>query len=287
MPSGSNGQASLLDESISLNMNQIVGSHDIVLLTLDTLRFDVAQTLLTQGELPVLGQFISAWQPRHSPGSFTYAAHHAIFSGFFPTPIDDPLAPRLMAVDFHGSRSIDKNTQVFQQATIVEGLAEQGYQTLCIGGVGFFNKLTPLGQTLPNLFQHSYWSEQTGVTAPDSTERQIDQAIHLLKQAPVAQKAFLFINISAIHQPNYFYSARHLEQGCKEDDLRSHGAALCYVDSQLQRLFDYFKSRRDTLFILCSDHGTCYGEQGYSGHRLAHETVWTVPYAQFIQRAAQ
>ncbi|BDM62820.1 membrane protein [Shewanella sp. NFH-SH190041] len=263
-----------------LDMNQIVGSHDIVLLTLDTLRFDVAQRELAQGNLPVLSRYISAWQPRHSPGSFTYAAHHAIFAGFFPTEIDNPAAPRLMAVDFNGSRTIDPRTRVFNEANIVAGLAQAGYFTLCIGGVGFFNKKTPLGMTLPGLFQQSYWAENTGVTDPASTFNQIEMAKQLLDQQQ-GQKAFLFINVSAIHQPNYFYQYSNKQP----DDIESHGAALRYVDSQLANLFDYFKQRRNTLFILCSDHGTCYGEQGYVGHRLAHNNVWTVPYAEFIQRA--
>ncbi len=273
-------EANNLPETNNLDMNQIVGSHDIVLLTLDTLRFDVAQQQLSQGNLPVLSQYISTWQPRHSPGSFTYAAHHAIFSGFFPTPVNDPLASRLMAVDFNGSRTITPQTKRFQSATIVEGLEKSGYSTYCIGGVGFFNKLTPLGSTLPDLFQHSVWSEELGVTAPDSTQNQIEKAIQLLQPNP-QQKAFLFINISAIHQPNYFYYYQDKHQ----DDIHSHAAALRYVDSQLAPLFALFKQRRDTLFIICSDHGTCYGEQGYQGHRLAHETVWTVPYAEFIQTA--
>ncbi len=36
------------------------------------------------------------------------------------------------------------------------------------------------------------------------------------------------------------------------------------------------------LCILCSDHGTAYGEDGYHGHRLGHPVVWTVPYAEFL-----
>ena len=40
--------------------------------------------------------------------------------------------------------------------------------------------------------------------------------------------------------------------------------------------------RGPALAILCSDHGTAYGEDGYSGHRVAHPVVWTVPYAELI-----
>lgn len=41
-------------------------------------------------------------------------------------------------------------------------------------------------------------------------------------------------------------------------------------------------SRRPCFAIVCSDHGTAYGEDGHTGHRLGHEVVWTVPYAQFV-----
>ena len=58
------------------DMHAIVGSHDIVLVTLDTLRFDVAQGCFERGELPVLARHlpVAGWERRHTPGSFTYAA---------------------------------------------------------------------------------------------------------------------------------------------------------------------------------------------------------------------
>ena len=71
------------------DMHAIVGSHDIVFITLDTLRYDVAQALFEAGELPVLGRFLPAtgWEQRHSPATFTYAAHQAFFAGFLPITI--------------------------------------------------------------------------------------------------------------------------------------------------------------------------------------------------------
>lgn len=41
-------------------------------------------------------------------------------------------------------------------------------------------------------------------------------------------------------------------------------------------------SRRPCFTVVTSDHGTAYGEGGYTGHRLGHEVVWTVPYSQFV-----
>ena len=83
--------------------------------------------------------------------------------------------------------------------------------------------------------------------------------------------------MSACHQPNRLYL-----DGATEDSPASQRAALAYVDKQLPPLFDYMRSRAPVLAIVCSDHGTAYGEDGYNGHRLAHPVVWTVPYFEAV-----
>jgi len=59
-------------------------------------------------------------------------------------------------------------------------------------------------------------------------------------------------------------------------------AALSYVDTWLGSLFDAIERRGPALVVLCSDHGTAYGEDGFVGHRLAHRVTWDVPYAEFV-----
>tara|TARA_R110002096_G_scaffold42143_2_gene113516 strand:+ start:39335 stop:40213 length:879 start_codon:yes stop_codon:yes gene_type:complete len=265
-----------------LDMNRIVGSHDIVLLTLDTLRYDVAIDLWQRGRTPNLAALLprAGWQKRHAPGSFTYSSHHAMFAGFLPTPCEPGPHPRLFAMAFEGSESIASETCVFDSATLVEGLGNAGYHTLCVGGTGFFNKSTPLGKVLPGLFAESHWDRSLGVTDADSTKNQFRVVASSLARLDDDQRAFVFVNIAALHQPNYFYcEGRSKEDG---DDLRSHAAALEYVDTQLPALLETLQSRGPSLVILCSDHGTAYGEQGHTGHRIAHEVVWTVPYAEAI-----
>jgi hypothetical protein len=262
-----------------LNLNHIVGSHDLVLITFDTLRYDVAQQLWTEGRIPHLAALLppQGWEQRHTPASFTYAAHQAFFAGFLPTPIAPGEHPRPFALEFGGSTSIAPTTCVLECASIPEGLAQRGYHTLCIGGVGFFNRLNPLGNVLPNLFQEQHWSSHLGVTDPDSTAHQVELACDRLQAIPQTQRVFLFINLSALHQPNYFYLP-----GATEDSINSHAAALEYIDQALVPLWDILRRRAPTFGILCSDHGTTYGEDGYTGHRIAHSVVWTVPYAEFL-----
>ncbi|MDX8399204.1 MAG: STM4013/SEN3800 family hydrolase [Gallionellaceae bacterium] len=253
-------------------MRDLVGKANILFITLDTLRYDVALSEFQAGNTPNLAAVMPlGWEKCHSPASFTFAAHCAFFAGFLPTPARPGCHERLFALKFAGSKTVGAGTFVFDNQDIVSGFAQQGYRTICIGGVGFFKKQNPLSCQLPALFQESYWEERFGVGCPDSTRHQVDFACRLLTgQTPV----FMFLNVSALHQPNCCYLP-----GSTTDSITTHAAALRYVDTQLGTLFDAFRQRGDTLIILTSDHGTCYGEDGYSGHRIGHEQVWTVPFA--------
>jgi hypothetical protein len=266
-----------------IDANALIGTHDVLLMTLDTLRYDVACEALSEGRTPNLAALLPSgrWEERHTPGSFTYAAHHAFFAGFLPTPARPGRHPRLFAAQFAGSETTGDGTCVFDTPDIVSGLASRGYHTVCIGGVGFFNKQTALGQVLPGLFAESHWSPELGVTDPCSTRNQVALAVRILDALPPGRRVFLFVNVSALHQPNCFYVP-----GATVDTRETQAAALEYVDSQLPPLFDALRRRGPALAIVCSDHGTAYGEDGFTGHRLAHPSIWTVPYAEFVVEGA-
>jgi len=258
-------------------MNAIVGSHDLALITLDTLRYDVAQSELSAGRTPSFAAHLPAtgWEMRHSPGTFTFAAHAAFFAGFLPTPVAPGPHPRLLALGFDGATTIAPTTCVLDGANIVEGLAARGYHTLCVGGTGFFNLQNPLGRVLPAPFAEQRWSRALGVTDPHSFEHQIAVVEDSLARLPAARRAFTFVNVSALHQPNCGYL-----DGATTDTLASHAAALRYVDAHLPRLLRALSRGAPVFVIVCSDHGTLYGEDGHVGHRVAHPAVTTVPYAE-------
>ncbi|MFJ8196387.1 STM4013/SEN3800 family hydrolase [Streptomyces sp. NPDC096152] len=267
-------------------MNEVVGRDDLLLVTLDTLRHDVAAELAAAGRIPNLARHLpgGAWEKRHAPGSFTYASHQAMFAGFLPTPAAPGPHPRLFAARFAGSETTAGRTYVFDTSDLVSGLAAAGYRTVCIGGVGFFNKQGALGDVLPGMFQESHWEPEFGVPSPTSFEAQVERAEQVVAGLPADRRLFLFLNVSALHQPNWF----HLPGATREDGdtLASHAAALEYVDRHIGRLFAAMSSRRRCFAVVCSDHGTAYGEDGYTGHRLGHEAVWTVPYAHFFLEPA-
>jgi len=98
------------------------------------------------------------------------------------------------------------------------GFRSRGYHTICVGGVGFFNMLTPLGSVLPGLFDESHWSPELGVTDPRSTEHQVDLALRRVAALAVihdepARAARLLAaadRLEGTHGPNIHYDEQPL-----------------------------------------------------------------------------
>ena len=164
----------------------LIGSHDVLLVTLDTLRYDVAAELAAAGRTPQLARVLPGgrWERRHSPASFTYAAHHAFFAGFLPTPAAPGRHDRLFAAPFPGSETAGADTWVFDAPDLPTALAAAGYHTVCLGGVGFFNRRSPLGSVLPGLFAEAHWEPAFGVTAPGGLDAQLDRLAEVLAAVP-------------------------------------------------------------------------------------------------------
>lgn len=259
-------------------MNRIVGHADVLFLTFDCLRYDVAQQAWEEGRTPELGAVLPprGWEARETPGTFTFAAHQAFFHGFLPTPRGPGPHPRPFAVEFEGSLTTVAETCVFRGVSnIIEGFRRLGYRTFCVGGVGFFNKQNPLGSVLPGYFEESIWHRSMSVTAVDSTAEQVRAARTWLEARRPAERVFLFINLSATHAPH-----AHYLPGATEDSPASQAAALAYADGALGPLFAALRSRGRCYAYLMADHGEAFGEDGRWGHRIAHPTVTTVPYAE-------
>jgi len=256
----------------------VESAPDILMVTFDALRFDVAERAYHEYRTQYLAGLLPAgWECRHTPGNFTFSAHAALFAGFWPTPSTPAPQSRPFALRFPGSRSVDADTISLDGDNIVAGLQRLGFHTVCVGGVGFFNKMTPLGCVFPSMFAESYWQPQFAVSELHSTRAQVSLAMECVSRQSAAQPMFLFVNISATHPPTFGYL-----KGAQHDSIESQIAALAYVDRQLPPLFETLRRRgRGVKAYLMSDHGTLFGEDGYSGHRVGHAAVWTVPYGEF------
>lgn len=274
-------KSSMENKECSVDMTQVAGRCDILFVCLDTLRYDAAVEEEKSGGTPVLNRY-GAWEKRQTPGNFTYPAHHAIFSGFLPSKEEArSIAEQEMLFFPKGigmGNKIPKGSYGFDGGNLVQGLHKDGYDTWCVGGVAFFDKRSDIGNVFPSFFEKSYWNPSFSCSVKESTKNQVDFIINKLEQNTDERKIFLYLNVCAIHYPNYYY----VEQE-KNDSLETHKAALRYADSQLGRLFDFWKSKRGDTFVVCfSDHGTCYGEDGYIFHAVNHPAVGTVPYKHFF-----
>lgn len=265
----------------SVDMNKVIGTEDILFVCLDTLRYDAAAEVEAEGGTPVLSQH-GPWERCQAPGNFTYPSHHAMFAGFLPCRHDAKNVADRELLFF--PRSIGLGNKVpegaygFSGSTIMEGLQKDGYETWCVGGVAFFDKRSDIGKVFPGYFQKSYWNPSFACPVKDSTKNQVDFLLKKIQTVEQDQRIFLYLNVDAIHYPNYFYL-----EGSREDSYESHKAALQYVDQELGRLFQGWKEKRGGAFVICcSDHGTCYGEDGCQFHGINHPIVNTVPYKHFF-----
>ena len=264
----------------TVDMNQVVGSHDILFVCLDTLRYDAAMEEQENGGTPVINRY-GPWIKCNAPGNFTYPSHHAMFAGFLPSPVEPtPLTKRELLFfprNIGMGRAAPPMSFAFEGSNFVEGLASVGYATICIGGVAFFDKRSDIGRVFPSMFQQSYWRPAFGCGVKESPDHQIGFALKKIRSMAPDQRVFMYINIDAIHYPNAFYL-----EGETQDSVETHRAALRYVDARLKGLFEGFAARHKTFVILCSDHGSCYGEDGYLFHGFNHPVVNTVPYKHFF-----
>ena len=130
LPAGEQNQCPDMD------MNRVVGTHDILMLCFDTLRYDVSKAEEAAGGTPVLNSHGGLWEKRHAPGNFTYPSHFAIFAGFLPSPAEPhSLRSRkwlFFPVQAGTGRIPPKGSYPFTEATFVQSLANKGYETICI-----------------------------------------------------------------------------------------------------------------------------------------------------------
>ncbi len=265
----------------SVDMAQVVGKQDILFVCLDTLRYDAAVEEEEKDGTPVLNHY-GSWEKCQAPGNFTYPSHHAMFAGFLPCRYDAKNVTDRELLFFPKSiglgKKVPEGAYGFCGSTIMEGLEKDGYDTWCVGGVAFFDKRSDIGKVFPGYFQKSYWNPSFSCQVKDSTKNQVDFLLKKIKEAEKERHIFLYLNVDAIHYPNYFYL-----EGATHDSYESHKAALRYVDKELGRLFAAWKEIRGGAFVLCcSDHGTCYGEDGCQFHGVNHPIVNTIPYKHFF-----
>lgn len=249
-----------------------LGQRDVLLLTLDALRWDTAQAAWP--DTPNLRALVGAWSRCVTPGTFTLPAHEAFFGGFFPAPVGPHVRP--FGIRMPGARSVGPGTLVFDSPDVISGYAAAGHHTICIGGVGFFDPQSPAGAALTARFAERHFRPDLGVRGRRASERAFRLAAERLAALPADRRALLFVNAAATHPPTTAFLP-----GATADSVETQRAALVDLDRHLPVLLDALRARGGAVGIVCADHGTCFGDDGLWGHRNPHPAVLTVPYAEF------
>ncbi|MEU6989829.1 STM4013/SEN3800 family hydrolase [Streptomyces sp. NPDC046465] len=262
-----------------INAADIIGNRDpILFITLDSLRYDTARTALDEGMTPHLAGLLpdGGWERRQTPGTFTLPAHIAFFSGFLPKLPQPEQPTRLWECRPPAFKAVPPETFVFDAPNLLAGLGQHGYRTVCVGGVTYFSRETPLGSVLPDMFDEDHWRPDFCSPDPDSTRHQVDRALEIADRFD-KRALFLFVNVSATHVPHGHYL------GDSQDTAASQRAALAYASQHLSHLITTLTTRRRWLIILCADHGDAFGEDGFHGRGIAHPVVMNVPYAAMVR----
>nr|BAO20181.1 putative arylsulfatase [Sphaerisporangium sp. SANK 60911] len=284
---------------------------NMLFITLDSCRWDTAVAARTPA-LDGLGPLLAS----ETSATFTLPAHWAFFSGFLPRTREPHLFlghyERLWRSQ--AGRSWSRTSYVmFDTPTVIEHYARSGRHTAGLGGVPFFDPKMP-SNSLPALFPTFFYNgERAGLpsTAIDARlpERRPlpTKMLGEFTESLLGKKQFFgFINFSETHFPYCTPGAGELDEETQRT-LREIGRqidvkrpledgspllepgrlksardlqvqALEWIDLHLKEMFGTLAATdRETVVVVCADHGESFGERGLIGHGNASPEVARVP----------
>ena len=208
-------------------------------------------------------------------GTFTYPAHMSMFQGFFPSAKDGGLIYDRFTMSIYRWFYRSKRSSIAEvsgNGSIPLVLRQQGHRTVAVGGVGWFNKRTPMSLG----FDHFIYKPDA-VMATSSFLNHIDK-----------EPFYGLLNYSTTHRPYKVPDSDGFLLSPKSGTSHKPGfnkllwekqvACLDYIDNCLSRVFDWLKTLKlPTIVCFCADHGDCFGEDGCYGHGFYHPFVMEVP----------
>jgi len=254
---------------------------NFLVVTLDSCRWDV----FTRANIDHLRALLDV-EECGALATYTLPSHIAMLQGHFPhTSKDIPFFNRfkksLFRIEVDGLGARPSLIQ-FPAGTrdIVTGLRLRGYRTLVVGAVGWFRS-----RLLTEPFESVHFS---GIDIERQTE-----IVHDFVASHRSDPVFVLWNIGETHDPFEFGGRireattlrRLMRQGANYDPqrrdrlMRKQAAALEYSASFISSTISFFEqSGPDWTFVVCGDHGECFGEDNCYGHGFYHPLVMKVPF---------
>jgi membrane-anchored protein YejM (alkaline phosphatase superfamily) len=284
------GRVELKDIKVQQNHDQM----NILWLVYDSCRYDS----LVQAHTPTLdryGKIHSAW----TPGTYTLPAHISFFTGILPMvyepiPYLNRFTKQLITMNKAGqaSKEAEGSKTIKLKASrrdMIHGLSQAGYFTVGSGAATWFDK-----EVLTKGFRHFKYRQA------QSAEEQCNFILRKLSTDAVDKPFFAFINFIETHTPYMHYGPDREEYSMQARDymnfppqedyeMRSdkgqklHQAqikAAEHLDAITGELLS--KLPLNTLVMIMSDHGECFGEDGFWGHGIYHPLVMNVPLMCFM-----
>lgn len=287
-------------EVISKDIIQTHGKMNIVLITLDSCRYDS----LVQAQTPVLdkhGKIYPAW----TPATYTLPAHMSFFTGIFPNT-DEPV-PYLnrfieqLIVMEKGGKGLGSSHQgkktiklKSSKKDMIDGLRQKGFYTVGTGSATWFAK-----EVLVKNFNHFKYVQA------QSAEAQCNYVLKKLNKHGQNKPFFAFMNFLETHTPYMHYGEDRKEYSMQARDFmkfpptedpelknnfgtKLHNAqikAAEHLDSVLGKFLTQLP--KETFVIITADHGEAFGEDGCWGHGIYHPTVMQVPMMCFMLSGEQ
>lgn len=259
--------------------------RDVLLISLDSCRYDTFKASYDDGVLPQLAS-VGPLHKALAPSYFTYGSHAAFWMGFTPGVIGssdpwlNPKAGKLFRMAFAGSPGRDADGFLLEGTSVVEGFRRCGYKTIGTGAVSWFDSTTETGSVLSQPFEEFFFAGNTW-----SLEAQLAWIDERLAETPKDQPRFVFLNVGETHVPYWHQGAAWDRwpspcvpfggEGCSAtESRRRQRACLEWADGQIESLLKSFSAG---TVLICADHGDCWGEEGLWEHGISHPATLTVP----------
>ena len=270
-----------------------MASNHIVFIVMDSCRYD-SLTAASTPNIDRLGQV----EKRYSYASWTAPSHYAFTMGMLPhTSPRDVFASEVYKEEFRQWKQRTGGADVsFQdflpEISLPKVLSKLGYRTVAKVSMPVLNKYTLISKHFDEYKLMDHHNDFAGMVAEI--------------EFPDDEPHYYFLNLGETHYP-YMLSgadlphisgvhgalkalgkedpeaARRSEEKFDPEQLRmlQRQQVKCveYIDGLIGTLMN--KAPADTYFIVTSDHGELFGEDGYFGHGpIMHEKCFEIPFVE-------
>ena len=271
-----------------------MASNHIVFIVMDSCRYDS----MLAAETPNIDRLGKA-EKRYSYASWTAPSHYAFTMGLMPhSSPRDVFASEIYKEEFiswkerTGAGADISFSDFLPEISLPKVLSKLGYHTVAKVSMPVLNKYTLISK---------HFDEYKLMSHHNDFETMVEEM-----EFPDDEPQYYFLNLGETHYP-YMLSGddlphisgvhgalkllgkdassgpKSIEATFKPEQMKAlHQQQIrCveYVDGLIGKLIE--KAPKDTWFIVTSDHGELFGEDGYFGHGpIMHEKCFEIPFVE-------